>query len=151
MLPFVDAAALYERYRKDEPWDSENNKKVLDEMPAFFRDPQCDPTSKNSSYFVVTGPGTVFDNKEGTPLSRIVDGTSNTLLAVEAKRDIPWTRPEDLPYDGNQPLPSFGGYYAEGFNALICDGSVRFVSKKVEEPILRLLITKADGQPIPQF
>lgn len=79
----------------------------------------------------------------------IVDGTSNTLLAVEAKRDIPWTKPEDIPYDGSKPVPDIGGYYAEGFNAAICDGSVRFFAKGVDERILRLWITKADGQPIP--
>ncbi len=39
ILPFIDQGQLYSEYRKDEPWDSENNLKVLDRMPAIFRQP----------------------------------------------------------------------------------------------------------------
>jgi hypothetical protein len=50
---------------------------------------------------------------------------------VEAERDIPWTKPEDIAYDPAKPLPKFGGRPlpagisgANGFLASFADGSV---------------------------
>ena len=40
----------------------------------------------------------------------ITDGTSNTLMIVEAKRNIPWTKPEDLSFDPDKPVPELGGF-----------------------------------------
>jgi len=36
----------------------------------------------------------------------------------------------------------------EGFNAALCDGSVRFMSSKADEKLLRALITRNGGEPI---
>lgn len=148
LLPYLEKGALYTQYHFDEPWDGPNNRKLLDKMPAVFRSPNEPAESKNALYFVLTGPGTIFDGKEGTTMMQITDGTSNTILAVEAKRDIPWTKPEDIPYDPDKPLPKLGGYFEGGFNAAMADGAVRFLSSTASEKILRLLITKADRQPV---
>jgi hypothetical protein len=150
LLPFLDQANLYQQYKFNEPWDSENNRKILAQMPPVFRDPNEPETLMHASYFVLTGPDTVFSGKEGTEIRQITDGLSNTFMVVEAQRDIPWTKPEDIPYAADKPLPKFGGHYPDGFLALLCDGSVRFVSGKVNEKTTRLLITKGDGEPIPQ-
>ncbi len=34
ILPYVDQSILYQQYRFDEPWDSENNKKLIARMPV---------------------------------------------------------------------------------------------------------------------
>ena len=47
--------------------------------------------------------------RRGSDLQEITDGTSNTILVVEAKRDIPWTKPEDIPFDPEAPLPGSAG------------------------------------------
>ncbi|HEY2837871.1 MAG TPA: M56 family metallopeptidase, partial [Pirellulales bacterium] len=60
LLPYLEQNALYKEYKLDEPWDSENNKKVLAKMPAVFRCPEDNPNSTNSSYFAVVGPKTLF-------------------------------------------------------------------------------------------
>ena len=85
----------------------------------------------------------------------ITDGTSNTILVVEAERDIPWTKPEDIAYDPDKPLPKFGGRPlpagisgANGFLASFADGSVRFISDTTDEVTLRALITKAGGEVV---
>jgi hypothetical protein len=151
ILPFLDAKPLYDQYKFDEPWDSENNKKLIPQMPAVFRDPSEVPTSTFSSYFVLTGETTIFDRKEGVPLAAIRDGLSNTILLVEAKRDIPWTKPEDIAYDPAKPLPKLGGRRPKGFNAALADGSVRFIADTVNEMTLRALFTKAGGEMIQGF
>ena len=148
ILPYLDQVSLYQQYRLDEPWDSVNNKKVLEKMPAVFRDPYDLADSTISSYFVLTGPTTVFFDKKGAELAKITDGTSNTLMIVEAKRDIPWTKPEDVPYDKEKPLPKLGGRYADVFLAAFCDGSVRAISQRVDERNLRGAMTRDGGEVI---
>ena len=147
-MPYLDQQELFKQYHFDEPWDGPHNRKLLGKMPAWFRDPGEQDQSQNASYFVLSGPGTIFDGKEGTAFRLIRDGSSNTILAVEARRDIPWTKPEDIPYDPNRPLPKLGGYHAGGFFAALADGAVRFVPEGINEKSLRDLITKADGHAV---
>ena len=82
-------------------------------------------------------------------LSEFMDGTSNTILVVEAGEPVPWAAPEDIPYDKGQPLPPFNGPFPSGFYALFGDASVRFIEKKTPQSTLRLLIERNDGQAIP--
>ena len=126
-----------------------HNLLLLKKIPSIYRSPK-DPRSTSASIFVLTGTGTVFDGKEGIRIRDIIDGTSDTLLVVEAKRNIPWTKPEDIPYDPDKPLPNLGGYEEGGFNAALCDGASRFFSEKIDEWILRAAITRNDGQPLPR-
>jgi hypothetical protein len=177
LLPYLDQAALFQQYRQNEPWDSPANRQVLLKMPAVFRDPNDSPDSIVSSYYAITGPSTIFFGDRGArvmpasalrtfPNPEITDGTSNTLMLVEAKRDIPWTKPEDIPYTAhlpadaadapignipyakNAPLPKFGGHYAGGFLAAIADGRVQFISNDLDPAILRAAITRDGGEPI---
>src|SRR5205085_8095175 len=39
LLPYLDEEDLYKQYKLDEPWDSENNRKLLDKMPAVYLHP----------------------------------------------------------------------------------------------------------------
>lgn len=151
ILPFLDQAALYNAYKMDEPWDSENNKKVLAKMPAVFRDPAAPADSTDSIYYTLTGEATVFSGDEGSKIQTITDGTSNTIMVVEAKRDIPWTKPDDIVYDPEKELPKLGGIYEGGMHVLMCDGAVRFVSDLINEGILRALISKNGGEVIGDF
>jgi hypothetical protein len=73
-----------------------------------------------------------------------MDGTSNTIAIAVAERAVPWTKPEDIPYDAVGPLPRLDrrfGYYQFG----MWDGSVRSVSLSVSEQTLRNAINPADG------
>lgn len=150
ILPYVEQTQLYQQYKMDEPWDSENNKKVLAQMPIVLCDPSVDPNSHNTSYFALTGPATGFGptDGKGTRIQDITDGTSNTIAVVEAKRAVPWTKPEDIEYSVEKPMPKFGGLRPGGYIVALFDGSVRFVQENLDQQVLRALITKAGGEPV---
>ena len=159
LLPYLEANDVYSQYKFDEPWDGPNNRKLLARMPAFFACPddgQAVP-SHFTSYFVPTGPATLFpDSKEGTKLEEILDGLSNTILVVEARREVPWTKPEDIPFpvallDGTnqiKPLPKLGGLHPGGFNATFADGAVKFLKDTINPVLLHALFTRAGGEVI---
>jgi len=160
LLPYLGHADLYEKYKLDEPWDSEANKKVLAEVPSVFRDPGADEKSVNSAYFVLVGKlvdddrdpaklQTCFSSKLGVRISQITDGTSPTLAVVEAKRDIPWTKPEDIAYDPAAKLPELG-LQKGGFYAAFGDGSVRYLEfDVVKEAGIKAFISPAGGDLTP--
>jgi beta-lactamase regulating signal transducer with metallopeptidase domain len=154
ILPYLEQQQLYNQYNFNEPWDSETNKKILARMPAVFRHPSVPGIAGNresSSYYVLTGKGGIFNeepSKSGTNFAQIRDGTSNTLLVVEAKRDIPWTKPEDIPFDPDKELPKLGGFAREGFAAAIADGSVLFIASTIDPRILKAMFTTGGGEVI---
>lgn len=152
LLPYMGEQALYEKYKFDEAWDSKNNLEVMKQMPAAYRSPNDDPDSTNASYFAIVGPGTLFptDRKEQMGFRDVRDGTSNTLMYVEAKRDIPWTKPEDIVFDPKKDLPTFGGFFDGGFNAAFADGSVRFLSNDIKPEAIRKLLLASDGEIVTQ-
>lgn len=112
MLPILGQQALYDRFALDEPWDSTHNRALLAEMPSFYAAPhRPDAISPTTVYQVFVGPGTPFD-PAGAPL-RLPNTdfplpVQEVFLIVEAARPIPWTKPEDLPYATDQPVPSLG-------------------------------------------
>jgi beta-lactamase regulating signal transducer with metallopeptidase domain len=151
LLPYLGQAPLYNEYKMDEPWDSPANRKVLEACPKLFTFPGSEPGNTNSAYFALTGPETIMPSDgKGVEFREITDGTSNTIAFVEAQRDIPWTKPEDIPFDSKQPPPKLGGFFPEaaGFNVTLADGSVRFIKDSINPLMLRALITKAGGEVI---
>ena len=156
ILPYLEQGDLHKRYDFDEPWDGPNNRKLLDLMPAVYSYPSPDgsPASRTiTAYFVFAGEAAALGVPAGEPefaptLSNIHDGPSTTILAVESKRDVPWTKPEDIPFDVKGPLPELNGFAENGFNVAFADGSVRFISKTINSMVLKALITRAGGEVI---
>ena len=141
--------ALYEKFHLDEPWDSPHNKKLLDQMPDIYAPVTKKDEPKYSTYYqVFAGPGALFGGVEGTKLKDIWDGTAWTIMVVEAADPVPWTKPEDLPFNKGEPLPQVGGLFKDTFHAAMADGSVRRIVKKVDPIVLRALITSRGGEVI---
>jgi prepilin-type processing-associated H-X9-DG protein len=167
ILPYIEQGPLYQQFKLDEPWDSPNNIKLLAQMPKVFAAPGIKTKEPGLTYYqgfvadpklgpehqtaweTNVAPNTQFGAK-GTRMVSFTDGTSNTILLVEAAEAVPWTKPVNLRYDPKQPLPKLGPY-KDGFNALFADGHVTFIGRDINVATLRLLITRADGQPVPYF
>lgn len=117
-------------------------------MPDVFRSPHDDPKSTNSGYYVFVGPGTVFEGSGRVKINDITDGTSNTLMIIEAKQGIPWTKPEDIPFDARKPSPEFKPFVAGQAPFALADGSVRWLELKKYKDQLNSLIIRNDGKTI---
>jgi RNA polymerase sigma factor (sigma-70 family) len=149
ILPYLDQQALYDKFHLDEPWDSPHNKALLDQMPEIYS-PASNPGTPghDTHYQVFTGPGTLFGNDEGTKIADVKDGTAWTILVAQAKKPVPWTKPEDLPFDAEKPLPEVGGLLEGGFFVGFADGSARFIKLPVDPKILKALITANSGEKV---
>jgi uncharacterized protein (TIGR03067 family) len=147
ILPYLEEEELFKQFRLNEPWDSEHNRKLLPRMPKVYQPVRGKPKEPHSTYYqVFTGPGTIFEGPKGLLFSQITDGTSNTILVVEAGDAVPWTKPADLPYDPKRDLPPLGGLFEDGFHILMADGMPRWLRRTFDVPTFRLAITRNDGQ-----
>jgi RNA polymerase sigma factor (sigma-70 family) len=149
ILPFIEQDNLYRQFKLDEPWDSEHNKKLMAQMPSVYaptKGPVKDPSG--TYYQVFIGKDTVFEPGEKITLISITDGTSNTLMVVEAADTVSWTKPEDLTFDPKKPLPKLGAEFPDTFLAGFCDGSVRQLPRNLDANTLRALITRNGGEVV---
>jgi hypothetical protein len=150
LLPYLEHESLYKQFKLDEPWDSPHNQRLLAQMPSVFNDPSAPTLEQSTTYYqVFVGKGTAFESPQGHRLQDFPDGTSNTLLIVEAATAVPWTKPVDLSYAPDQPLPKLGGQHLGGFNAALADGSVRLIPQQTKDQVLRALITRNGGEKLP--
>jgi hypothetical protein len=149
VLPYIEQDALYKEFHLDEPWDSDHNKKLLEKMPPLFgAGDEQSLKNHETHYQTFVGKGAIFDGKKGVKITDITDGTSNTIMMVEAKKAVPWTKPDDVPFDAGKLVPKLGGLFDGVFNAAFADGSVRSLPLTIKEEKLRALITRNGGEVI---
>ena len=149
ILPYIEQDNLYRQFKLDEPWDSAHNIKLVEQMPATYALPIRDAKKGQTFFCIFTGPNTPFDRARlgtaGPKLFAFPDGLSNTFLVAEAAQSVPWTKPEELPFDPAKDLPKLGMKGAQKFNAAFADGSVRELQKDIKKDELKPLITRNAG------
>src|SRR5207248_7805224 len=127
LLPYVEEQDLYKQFKLDEPWDSPHNLKLLEKMPSSYAPPPRKRGMMPPYHTVVhvfVGKGAAFEGGQGLRLKEdFPDGLANTLLVVEAGKPVPWTKPENLTYDPDGPLPDLRGIFPDAFRARMGDGS----------------------------
>jgi hypothetical protein len=149
ILPYIEEEALYKKFKLDEPWDSENNKKLLDQMPKVYAIPGQKAAANATHYRVFAGNGAAFEWVKGVRLLDYTDGTSNTLMVVTAANAVPWTKPDELEFDPDQdPTKQIGLVVNGRWQFVMGDGSVRSLTKFPPKETMKALVTRAGGEVI---
>jgi prepilin-type processing-associated H-X9-DG protein len=162
ILPYVEQDNLFRLYNPNEPWDGPTNGRLRTMMPKIYETPGKPAPPGMTYYQVFVGPGTLFEDPskakpepdlpkpgQGWRFNKhIPDGMANTIMVVLGKDPVPWTKPDDLIFDPNGPLPALSDHWRGGFNVLYADGSVKLVPKSTPEQTLRALITRNGGEVV---
>jgi len=159
ILPELGHANLYNQFHFDEPWDSSHNLSLLDKMPDLFRNIDDLSGTTSTRLQAITDDalspkvGWLFPARLGhtgyRPLQissgSISDGLSNTILFTEAGADktVPWTKPDDLLFNYEDPLATFGNIPSGPLRAAMFDANVLRIPTDIAPPKLTALATRA--------
>jgi large-conductance mechanosensitive channel len=134
LLPHLGETALYRQFHLDEPWDSPHNKRLQARMPYVYTIPGVIDPPGMTRYRVFVGKRAAFEKPEagaktpprGRRLADFPDVTE-TILVFEAADAVPWTKPDELEYAPDRPLPSLSRVNG-GPKAVMADGTtIRFL------------------------
>ena len=150
VLPFIgnEGILLYKKFHLDEPWYSEHNKTLLKEIPKVFKNVKDDDTKTSILGFDMEGA--VFENDKQITFAIITDGSSNTILVINAAENlaVEWTKPADISlgdYKSREPKQLFRDGEE---NVVLCDASAHQVGRNVDAKTLQHLILRNDGQVV---
>ena len=154
LLPFLEQQALYDQFHLDEPWDSAHNRTLISKMPAVFRCPEEDDAGAKDGktrYLAPRSAVTIMRGAEAVAIRDITDGTSNTIIALDAgdEHAVEWTKPADWEFDPDPAVESiFKSHEPGGTNTAFADGSVHFISATIKAAVLRALLTRDGGEVV---
>jgi uncharacterized protein DUF1559 len=150
ILPCLDEGNLYKEFHLDEPWDSPHNKELIERMPAVFRSVASKAPANTTTYLVPVGPGSLFEGNKGCSIREIRDGTSGTVMLVEANdgQAVIWTKPDDFEYDQQVSMKDLVGLWPDGFLAGLADASALFIRSSTEPKVLKALFTRNGGEKV---
>ncbi|HBT75803.1 MAG TPA: hypothetical protein DEB39_02510, partial [Planctomycetaceae bacterium] len=152
ILPMLGEEELYKQFKRDEPWDSEANKPLLEKMPAVFamplkegvaaRNPGADSTSMTRMR-IFNSPGTLFAREPLKP-EDIVSPPSTALVAlVVPDQAVEWTRPDTLVYEPDK----IGEQFGDTFTVMTCLGEL--ISEPLPQFPLQMIDLLATGKAPP--
>ncbi len=98
LLPHLGYQELYDDYHFHEPWDSPHNSTLLARMPDVYRSSNTPPEQPlGTTHFQgVTTRNGGLGATSGKAISSFTRGLTNTIMVVESRASVPWTKPEDL-------------------------------------------------------
>lgn len=147
ILPFIEQQALYDQFKLDQPWNSEHNIKLLDQMPLIYKHPEYEELENKTVYRVPSSDGSVLGEHKLIGIEDVTDGTSSTamVLAVGPDKAIEWTKPGPLPIDVDDVTSSFGTLQ-KVIIVLFADGAVRDIPLSMENDDWLKLLNRHDGE-----
>ncbi len=151
LLPFLEQQGLYSQFHLDEPWDSPHNLPLLERMPLLYAPPPGRRSSMPAYHtvcHVFVGKGAAFEDKKELKYPEDFPDKTDTVLIVEAGPPVPWTKPEDIPYDPDAPLPHLDTLFHDIIRLTIAGGSRRHIRKDISESTFRAAITRNGGEAL---
>ena len=153
ILPYLEQKALYDEFHLDESWDSPHNKGLVARMPPVYVCPsggRAVAREGRTTYLTPRGPATSFPGARAIKIQEITDGTSNTILVVDAgdSAAVAWTKPDDWEVPADLAPRGPFGHHLAGTNFAFADGSVRFIKETVAPQILKALLTRDGGEVV---
>lgn len=123
LLPALGYQDLYDKFDLEQPWDSEQNRKLLAEMPTEYGSPTNGAdgaVGPIAAIFMVQGSNRGSAKTDNEP--------SNSIMLVEARRDVPWTQPNEVGVDSKGHLiETLRGWQPGGVMVCRADGSPQFI------------------------
>lgn len=150
ILPYLGEKDLYDRFDLNRPWDDWVNRRLLNRMPAVYRNngtdgDDSDDDTTETGFAGVQGYGSLFQNASadlngGRGLKGI--SVTETLAAGPVGRDVhlPWTAPGDIDIEEAAALGSRDGFAGrgDGFTPLLfLDGTVHLMPNDVGVPSMK--------------
>jgi len=150
LLPFIEQQALYRQFHLDEAWDSPHNLPLSKVLPSAYIDPSASLPEGYTVFHAVVGEEMGLKPTGKTGFRDILDGTSNTILIFESCKDaaVPWSKPEDVEIDLDDPLAMMGDSHQGGFSVGLADGAVRFISDTIDPEQFKAMLTRAGREVI---
>lgn len=146
ILPYLEENNLYRRFRQNEPWDSPHNKQLIERMPKVFASPGSSAEQGWTNYLAVLGDDSIIvDAKKGKGIRDIRDGTSRTLIIVEANDSEAaiWTKPDDYVWDRENPTAGLGGIWPGQFFGAFADGTVQRINLAAGDETVNAMFTRS--------
>ena len=145
ILPYTGQEKLYSQFRFDEPWDSDHNLKVAKTMPEVFRLPGDAADSFHTHYLAVSDKRTIIATDMPVGLGQITDGTSNTIMLIQADKKIVWTQPADFEVT-DESIEELVTQRDPLFTLLLGDGSVNTIRRdKLTADEMKYALLRDDG------
>lgn len=143
---------LFDEFKLDEPWNGENNIKLLDKMPAIFASPLDSNLGTKTRFLVVNTPNAPFGKAtEGLKIQDVSNPTRTlAVVCAAAKHAVEWTRPETFAFNPEAPTESFGDVLC---GVTLMGEIVRFAiddSPETARQIANLVFGTVDEPPAPQ-
>ncbi|MDR0328490.1 MAG: hypothetical protein LBI05_09370 [Planctomycetaceae bacterium] len=121
LAPQMGFDDLYSKFKLDEPWDSENNKALLESTPGMFCSPfdDVEPTQTVVRFF--DSVGTPFSNRNLK--FEDIKEPQNTLMLVRVlpQHAVEWTQPEPLEFN----IDTLAGVVGDTFFGIMFSGQIR--------------------------
>jgi hypothetical protein len=151
LLPYLGEESLYKEFKLDEPWDSLHNKRLLKKMPMALRVNPGNSSGRVNYYYrgympwkttthILAGETTLFTGNQGVRPADVVRPI--VLLAHINDREEYWTKPANIAYASDKPLPDFYGMYGTSIKVMLTDGTFRTIEKSMNEKEVRALIER---------
>lgn len=176
LLPYIEQVSIFDKIDFEKGWKDKANAASLQTAIPIFHNPSQSSVLPvdgyaTTHYVGMAGIGKdaptlpIADKRVGffgydrkTTFADVTDGTSNTVIVTDGTKEFgPWAQ------GGNATLRSLtakpyingpdgiGSPHVGGMNALLGDGSVRFISQEIDPTVMEGLITIHGGETLSDF